>query len=366
MRGLQHMDSEERPTSAQGDVLLVCSGGGHLRQLAGFAERIGYAPERQVWVTFRNGLSESLLSGRRVIYAPFTAPRDLKNFAKLVLLSRKVFAENTFVEAISTGSSPAVAFLPKAARRGIPTHYIESAARADGPSMTGKIISRFPRIHTYTQYPAWADDRWTYRGSIFDEFAPGAPVDPPREPRRAVVMVGTQEGFPFRRLFEKVAPLLEGMDVFYQTGDADMAGLGIPPQPSIPHGELKSMIAAADLVISHAGVGSALTALEAGKHPVLFSRDPRFGEHIDDHQKQIAEELSRRGLATHADFDSVTLGDLIGASNRSVQITAPPPFALHPSEERHAGSRPQNDDEDGSPPGSRRHGSGVHSAGGRP
>ena len=39
------------------DVLLVCSGGGHLRQLAGFAERLGYAPENQVWVTLRNGLS---------------------------------------------------------------------------------------------------------------------------------------------------------------------------------------------------------------------------------------------------------------------------------------------------------------------
>ena len=53
-----------------GDVLLVCSGGGHLRQLAGFAERLGYLPENQVWVTFRNALSESLLEGRRVIYAP--------------------------------------------------------------------------------------------------------------------------------------------------------------------------------------------------------------------------------------------------------------------------------------------------------
>ena len=53
-----------------------------------FVERIGYAPERQVWVTFRNGLSESLLAGREVIYAPFTGPRDWKNFAKLVKLAR--------------------------------------------------------------------------------------------------------------------------------------------------------------------------------------------------------------------------------------------------------------------------------------
>jgi UDP-N-acetylglucosamine transferase subunit ALG13 len=337
--GLRESPATENSYRVQGDVLLVCSGGGHLRQLAGFAERIGYAPEQQVWVTFRNALSESLLQGRRVIYAPFTAPRDLKNFAKLLVMSRKVFAENVFVEAVSTGSSPAVAFLPAAASRGIPAHYIESAARADGPSMTGKIISRFARIHTYTQYPAWADDRWEYQGSIFDEYEPGPVSTPPREPHRAVVMVGTQEGFPFLRLFEKIAPLLGGMDVLYQIGDANVTGLGIPGHASIPHEDLKAAIRSADLVISHAGVGSALTALEAGKHPVLVSRDSRFGEHVDDHQTQVARELARRGLATHVELDTVTVNDLIIASNQSVRVSAPPPFALQSPRERREGLR---------------------------
>ncbi len=64
--------------NTDGDVLFVCSGGGHLRQLAGFADRLGIEKEQQVWVTFRNGLSESLLADRRVEYVPFTAPRDLR------------------------------------------------------------------------------------------------------------------------------------------------------------------------------------------------------------------------------------------------------------------------------------------------
>jgi UDP-N-acetylglucosamine transferase subunit ALG13 len=315
-----------------GDVLLVCSGGGHLRQLAGFVERLGYAPERQVWVTFRNGLSESLLAGRRVIYAPFTAPRDGKNFLKMLAMSGSVFRRHRFVEAISTGSSPAVAFLPQAAMRGIRAHYIESAARADGPSMTGNLISKVPGIRTYTQYPAWADDKWQYRGSIFDEYEPGAAPVTQRPPRRAVVSVGTQEGYPFASLFDQVVPLLAGMDeVLWQTGDADVSRFGIDARPSVPHAELKKAMAEADVVITHAGVGAALTALESGKHPILIPRRAEQGEHIDGHQAQVARELARRDLATVRFADTLTFDDIIAASNRRVQVTTPPPFTLLPA-----------------------------------
>lgn len=312
-----------------GDVLLVCSGGGHLRQLAGLAERIGYRPQQQVWVTFRNALSESLLAGRRVIYAPFTAPRDLRNFAKLLLMAPGVFRRHSFSAAVSTGSAPAVAFLPLAAARGIPAHYIESAARADGPSLTGRIISRMPRIQTYCQYPVWATGAWQYRGSIFDEYQPGPSTQPERPPRRAVVSVGTQEGYPFTSMLAAVAPLLAEMDeVLFQTGDADVSGISIPARPTVPHGELQAAIKEADIVITHAGVGAALTALEAGKHPILIPRQADRGEHVDDHQMQVARELARRDLATLRSPATLTVDDIIMASNRSVHVTAPPPFSL--------------------------------------
>ena len=65
---------------------------------------------------------------------------------------------------------------------GLHCHYIESAARSDGPSKTARMISQIPGVHLYTQYPAWADDKWHYRGAVFDSFVP---VDEPlgrREP----------------------------------------------------------------------------------------------------------------------------------------------------------------------------------------
>ncbi len=315
-------------TQPDGEVLLVCSGGGHLRQLAGFVERLGYSREQQVWVTFENGLSESLLAGRNVIWAPFTAPRDAKNFSKLVAMAPRILARHDFTTAISTGSSPAVAFLPQAAMRGVSAHYIESAARADGPSLTGKLIARFPRIRTYCQYPAWSSEKWKYLGSIFDSFEPVANVAP-KPPRRAVVSVGTQLGYPFTSLLTAVAPLLRDMDdVLFQTGDADVTSLGITGVESVAHDDLRQAIRDADVVITHAGVGAAITALEAGKHPILVPRRAALNEHIDDHQVQIARELSQRGLATLRYPQTLAFDDLVAASNRATRMTVPPPVSL--------------------------------------
>jgi UDP-N-acetylglucosamine transferase subunit ALG13 len=53
----------------------------------------------------------------------------------------------------------------------------------------------------------------------------------------------------------------------------------------------------AEVVISHAGVGSTVTAIRAGKKPVVVPRLARFGEHVDDHQLQLAERLAQRELA---------------------------------------------------------------------
>ncbi len=316
--------------SAVEKVLLVCSGGGHLRQLHGFAERIGYPPERQLWVTFRNGLSESLLADRQVVYAPFTGPRDFRNFAKLVSLAGRVFSDHPIAEAVSTGSSPAVAFLPRAASRGIPAHYIESAARADSPSLSGRIISRDKRIQTYCQYPSWSNDRWAFRGSIFDEFVAGdVRSSAAAKPRRAVVSVGTQEGYPFRRFFDAVVPLLADYDeVLYQTGDCDISDLGIDGRSSVPHADLRTAVAEADVVITHAGVGAALTALEQGKHPILIPRSVKRGEHVDDHQQQVARELERRELATVRTPDTLAAEDLAFAAARGAVAVVPPPLRL--------------------------------------
>jgi beta-1,4-N-acetylglucosaminyltransferase len=82
-------------------------------------------------------------------------------------------------------------------------------------------------------------------------------------------------------------------------------------------GQMQKWLSEARVVISHAGAGSILGALRAGKPLVLAPRMCRLGEHMDDHQFELAEALMERGQAmmvTH--LSAVTLAEAIAAAER--------------------------------------------------
>jgi len=218
-----------------------------------------------------------------------------------------------FDVAVSTGASPAVSALPVAHQHGAEAYFVESAARVAGPSMSGRILTRWPGVRTFCQYRSWAAGRWSYAGSVFDAFeqctaASVARVD------RVVVTLGSQD-YPFDRLVKRLVDVLPvDAQVLWQTGATDPVAHGIDGRRYISADELESAMAVADVVVAHAGVGSALSALSVGRHPVLVPRRSAYGEHVDDHQEQIAGELSRRGLATTCDPDDIDLGVLMAAS----------------------------------------------------
>jgi UDP-N-acetylglucosamine--N-acetylmuramyl-(pentapeptide) pyrophosphoryl-undecaprenol N-acetylglucosamine transferase len=309
-------------------ALLVCSGGGHLKQLSLLAPRLGIDLDRALWVTFETGLSSSLLAGREVRYATYAAPRDMRNILRNQRLARELLAQHVFEVAVSTGASLAVNFLPLAGRRGVPAHYIESAARASAPSLTGRILGLLPHVEVYTQYPAWANRRWPYVGSVFDGFLPQQHDEAAcrTKIRSAVVSVGTTESYGFRRLIERAAELLRHVPrVLWQTGATPVDGLRIDAKPVVPAAELDDAIREADVVLTHAGTGIALTCLEAGKVPILVPRRRQFGEHVDDHQLQIALELASRGLALACDPEDLSTDTLLSAARMHVMQRESPP-----------------------------------------
>lgn len=59
--------------------------------------------------------------------------------------------------------------------------------------------------------------------------------------------------------------------------------------------EFAMQVAQAQLLILHAGAGSVIHAVRAGKVPVVMPRRAALGEHVDDHQLEFALELSRLG-----------------------------------------------------------------------
>jgi UDP-N-acetylglucosamine transferase subunit ALG13 len=311
-------------------TLMVASTGGHLKQLERLSTRLAGVPQRHLWVTFDTVQSRSLLAGRDVVFGRHTHSRDVRGALANARLAERLLRERDVAAVVSTGAAIALSYMLPARAHGVACHYVESAARSQGPSLTGRLLRSVPGVRLYTQYQAWEGGPWHYRGSVFDGFEPVESAAPAsREIRRVVVALGTIH-FPFPRLVRRLAEILPpDADVLWQTGVTKVGDAPIAATPELASAELEAAMRAADLVVTHAGVGSALSALEAGRAPLLVPRRAARGEHVDDHQEQVADELARRGLAVVREADELTLEDLSRAAGREVRpSTAAAPVRL--------------------------------------
>jgi len=315
--------------------LLVSTTGGHLTELFDLSRRMPGVGDDRLWVTHDNAQSRSLLEGEDVEFVPYIGVKDMRGVSASVFHAHRLLKERSLRRVLSAGSGIALGYLPYLAARGVEAHYIESAARADAPSLAGRLLRFAPGVHSYTQYPELAAGRLRYIGSVFDGFV----ASNTREPtviRRAVVTIGTAAEFPFRRVLDALVPLLgpggvlerqqgSPIETLWQTGGTPTDGLDIEARPWLPAAELADALADADVAVSHAGVGSALSALGAGRCPLLIPRELAHGEVGDEHQRQLALTLADRGIAIHRSVREVTPCDLRAAAGRSVERTAPLP-----------------------------------------
>ena len=83
--------------------------------------------------------------------------------------------------------------------------------------------------------------------------------------------------------------------VFVQSGSTPFDAAGCEVAPFLAMSEFERRVAQSTLLIMHAGAGSVITAVRAGKVPVVMPRRARFGEHVDDHQVEFARELAAAG-----------------------------------------------------------------------
>ncbi|QHC59329.1 glycosyltransferase [Rathayibacter sp. VKM Ac-2760] len=299
-------------------LLLAASNGGHLEQLWRLSQ--GSTIDRtSEWVTFESPQATGLLSDQPHHYIPEILQRDLRGALRAVPRFRRLLAGGGFDGVVSTGAAIAAPAFLAARSLGLPTHYIESVSRVDGPSMTGRLVDRTRLARSvWTQHRHWSDKRWAYRGSVLDSFESYTARESVAEPC-VFVTLGTIKKYPFPRPVEALSPLV---------CDRSIWQLGVtPPVPGM-RGEVCDFFSSsrfdqsakdADVVISHAGVGSVLRLLELGIYPVLVIRRSKNGEHIDDHQAQIARLLAERDLALVREADEVTPDDLALASTRRVR-----------------------------------------------
>lgn len=116
------------------------------------------------------------------------------------------------------------------------------------------------------------------------------------------VTVGTQ--LPFERLVGTVdawaAAQSPRPDVLAQVGSGRTDYAHVRCERTLDGRRYAEALAAARLMVAHAGTGSILNALDKGVPVIVFPRDDRHGEHRDDHQKQTARQMERMGLVAVA------------------------------------------------------------------
>lgn len=311
-------------------ALFVAENGGHLDQMIRLEPRFRPAFDHATYVTSREGDPGEVLAGRDVHFVPRVPPRAFSRAVRAYLPALRLIRRQGVTDVISTGSAIAVPYLVAARTLGLRAHYIESATRTEGPSLTGRILMRTPGVHLYTQYRHLADDTWTYRGSVFDGFSVHNGIPAGQQPARVVVTLGTMSQFPFGRAVQAVRRVLSQVagpqtQVLWQIGDLPAADLPGEVCSTVPAARLHAAIAEADLVVAHAGTGSSLRILESGRVPLLVPRSRANGEHVDDHQVLLARELAGRGLAVAADPEQLSVDHVRTVLSRRVVRNAEEP-----------------------------------------
>jgi UDP-N-acetylglucosamine--N-acetylmuramyl-(pentapeptide) pyrophosphoryl-undecaprenol N-acetylglucosamine transferase len=310
-------------------VLLVASSGGHLAELEALAPRLAPPGWERAWLAPSGEQADALLArGETVHLLRPTGPRDWRSTLANMGPVRRALAAVRPTAMVSTGAAVAVPAFALGRLLGVELHYIESAARTDGPSVTGQLVARVPGARMYTQWSRWSDECWAATGSVFDPFDTYR-LPEPRPVLRLVVTLGTQARYGFRRLVEQLVSVIPpAVEVLWQVGATDTSGLDLEAQSTVPPLELAEAMSEADVIVAHAGVGSSLLALEAGRRPLLVPRRKAFREHVDDHQSLIGAAIARRRLAAVVEADRLTWADIEESAHWEVQTRPASRLAL--------------------------------------
>lgn len=136
-----------------------------------------------------------------------------------------------------------------------------------------------------------------------------------------LLTLGTQ--LPFDRLvraLDEIAPTLN-QPIFGQIGRSTYRPKSFEWAETMDPRVFDEKFRSADLVVSHAGIGTILTAQKHGKPIILFPREARYGEHRNDHQLATCNQLAGRA-GIYIAHTTEELADLIKARPQAASTTA--------------------------------------------
>lgn len=113
-----------------------------------------------------------------------------------------------------------------------------------------------------------------------------------------LVLLGTQNNS-FHRLLEEIQKNINNgtikEKVVVQEGYTKFQSKDMEIHTQVPKDKLQELIKKADLIITHGGVGSIISAITEGKKVIAVPRLKNYNEHVNDHQLDIIDSFNEKG-----------------------------------------------------------------------
>lgn len=129
-----------------------------------------------------------------------------------------------------------------------------------------------------------------------------------------LVTLGTQKQ-QFTRLLAYIEKAKINDEIIVQAGFTKFVSKKMKIFEFIDYDKMNEYINKADLIITHAGTGSIVSALKKNKKVIACARLQKYGEHVDNHQEEIVEVFYEEGYILKID-DELNLDDVIEKSKK--------------------------------------------------
>ncbi|WNB85441.1 glycosyltransferase [Cellulomonas sp. ATA003] len=288
---------------------LVASLGGHLELLQVVAPALDGV--QRIWLTSEGVAATRLRDrGERVVTLPRLdrGSAGLRSVLAGVLLALR---ERPRV-IVTSGAGLAVPFCLTARVLGARIVHVETMARVMTGSSTGRLLAKVADAvlvqwdelravypHAEVCRPALLEGAGAVRAGGTGTFVTVGSHDQPFDRLLAAVRTAADHG---------VLP----QPVLIQRGVAPAPGGAVKSVDFMPREQFESAMASAQVVVAHVGAGAVASSIRSGKRPIVLARREARGEHVDDHQVQLARKLDELGLAVLVE-DRITAADVEAA-----------------------------------------------------
>lgn len=126
-----------------------------------------------------------------------------------------------------------------------------------------------------------------------------------------LITVGTEK-FPFDRLMNWLDRLIskgflnpKKEEIVVQYGSCTILPSGVRGFSIIPSHQFQELVKKARLIIAHCGEGTIDLLSKINKPFILVPRSERLGEHVDNHQQELAEALKEKGINVAASIEDL-------------------------------------------------------------